>query len=195
MANRLKMVAVETIVSLLVASWPQRRIARELGISRDAVRHYAKLLKLGKLSVVLPPGWPGPSGDQSAEASGPGLPGSPGDPATPTSDSNCTARPPGPLVENLPGAAPGSDEPKQAGVPPGTTAVADGGSDSSSSVCEPFRQVILDKLEQRLSRKRIWQDLVTDHGLTARYHSVPHAAPGTRRARSPPWFLSVCILH
>ena len=118
MANRLKMVAVETIVSLLVANWPQRKIARELGISRDAVRHYARLLKLGKLSVVLPPGWPGPSSNPSAEASGSW---SPGDPTAPASDSNCTTRPPGPLVQNLPGAPPGSDGPKPPGVLPGST--------------------------------------------------------------------------
>lgn len=44
--------------------------------------------------------------------------------------------------------------------------------DPSASACEPFRQVILDKLEQGLSRKRIWQDLVVEHDFTARYHSV-----------------------
>ncbi len=169
MANRLKMVAVQTIVSLLLASWPQRKIARELGISRDAVRHYADLLQLGKLSVAMPPGWPGSSGDPSAEAMA-SL--SLGDPAGPASGSNCTTRPPGQLAQNLPGGAPGSDGPKPAGAPPGSTASTDAGSDWSASVCEPFRQIILDKLEQRLSRKRIWQDLVSEHGFTARYHSV-----------------------
>ena len=119
MANRLKMVAVETIVSLLVANWPQRKIARELGISRDAVRHYAKLLRLGKLSVVMPPGWPGLSSDQSAEVSTGLLPG---DPAAPPSDSNCTTRPSRLAgIQNLPGAPPGSDGPKPPGVLPGST--------------------------------------------------------------------------
>jgi len=184
MANRLKMVAVETIVSLLLASWPQRKIARELGISRDAVRHYAKLLRLGKLSVVLPPGWPGPSGDQSSEASDGS---SPGDPTAPASDSSCTTRPPDPLVQNLPGGAPGSDEPKQAGAPPGSTASTDASSAQSASDCEPFRQVILDKLEQGLSRKRIWQDLVTEHGFTARYHSVKRFVRKLNRATPLPF--------
>ena len=32
--------------------------------------------------------------------------------------------------------------------------------------------MILAKLEQGLSAKRIWQDLVAEHGFTARYHSV-----------------------
>jgi transposase len=38
--------------------------------------------------------------------------------------------------------------------------------------CEPFRELILAKLDQRLSAQRIWQDLVTDHGFTGSYDSV-----------------------
>ena len=184
MANRLKMVAVQTIVSLLLASWPQRRIARELGISRDAVRRYAKLLKLGKLSVVLPPGWPGPSGDPLPEAC---AGASPADRSAGLSDSNSTTCPPGLPVQNLPGAPPGSVEPKPAGAPPGSTTSADAGSDSSASACQPFRQIILDKLEQGLSRKRIWQDLVTEHGFTARYHSVKRFVRKLNRATPLPF--------
>src|SRR3990172_1766009 len=127
MANRLKMVAVQAIVSLLLANWPQRKIARELGVSRDAVRHYAKLLRLGNLSVALPSGWPGPSAEQPAAGAL-----SPGDPAVPPSDSGCTTRPPGSTVENLPGAPPGSDEAKPAGAPPGSAESA--ASNSGQSV-------------------------------------------------------------
>ena len=184
MANRLKMVAVQTIVSLLVASWPQRKIARELGISRDAVRHYADLLKRGKLSVVLPPGWSEPSGDPSVDVS---VGSSRGDPTAAASDSNCTTRPPGQSAQNLPGGAPGSDKPEPAGAPAGSTASADAGSAQSASVCEPFRQVILGKLEQRLSRKRIWQDLVSEHGFTARYHSVKRFVRKLNRATPLPF--------
>ena len=42
----------------------------------------------------------------------------------------------------------------------------------SRSACEPFRDVILAKLDQGLCGQRIWQDLVHEHGFTARYHSV-----------------------
>ena len=40
------------------------------------------------------------------------------------------------------------------------------------SHCEPFRQVIIEKLELGLSAQRIFQDLVTEHGFTERYWSV-----------------------
>jgi transposase len=132
------------------------------------VRHYAKLLRLGKLAVVLPPGWPGPSAGPPAAAGGL----SAGGPAAPPSDVGCTTRLPDAAAQNLPGAPPGSYEAKPAGAPPGSTASAGSGSAQSASQCEPFRQVILDKLEQGLSRKRIWQDLVVEHGFTAAYHSV-----------------------
>jgi transposase len=41
----------------------------------------------------------------------------------------------------------------------------------SRSVCEPYRQVILEKLELGLSAQRIYQDLVAD-GFEHQYHSV-----------------------
>jgi len=40
------------------------------------------------------------------------------------------------------------------------------------SACEPFHELIVGKLEQGLSAKRIWQDLVADHQFKAKYHSV-----------------------
>src|SRR5271170_2589162 len=40
------------------------------------------------------------------------------------------------------------------------------------SACEPWREVILAKLEQRLTAQRIFQDLIAEHGFTAAYHSV-----------------------
>jgi len=41
-----------------------------------------------------------------------------------------------------------------------------------SSACEPYRDVILTKLEQGLSATVIWQDLVAEHDFPAKYHSV-----------------------
>jgi transposase len=61
------------------------------------------------------------------------------------------------------------DHSNPAGAPPGSMGV-DG--PVQSSACEPFREVILAKLEQGLSGKRIWQDLVADHDFAAKYHSV-----------------------
>ncbi|MBU0639003.1 MAG: IS21 family transposase [Planctomycetes bacterium] len=44
---------------------------------------------------------------------------------------------------------------------------------TSQSQCEPFRAVILAKLDQGLSAQRIHhQDLVAEHGFSGKYHSV-----------------------
>ena len=40
------------------------------------------------------------------------------------------------------------------------------------SECEPFREIIVTKIEQGLTAQRIYQDLVVDHGFTAKYPSV-----------------------
>jgi transposase len=47
-----------------------------------------------------------------------------------------------------------------------------GGESTSRSRCEPFREIILGKLEQGLSAQRIWQDLRDDHGFVDGYQSV-----------------------
>jgi transposase len=43
---------------------------------------------------------------------------------------------------------------------------------ATPSRCEAFRALIVAKLEQGLTAQRIYQDLVREHGFTARYHSV-----------------------
>jgi hypothetical protein len=43
MAHLLKMATVQQALSLRAKGWSQRRIARELGISRDAVARYVQL--------------------------------------------------------------------------------------------------------------------------------------------------------
>ena len=71
----------------------------------------------------------------------------------------------------------GSADPKPAKAPPGSEP---GGDDSkpakaptgSRSLCDPFREVILGKIEQGLSAQRIYQDLVVEHGFGGKYHSV-----------------------
>jgi DNA-binding NarL/FixJ family response regulator len=42
MMNRLKMAMIETILSLHRQGWSNRRIARELGIDRDAVARHIR---------------------------------------------------------------------------------------------------------------------------------------------------------
>ncbi len=45
MANLLKVVMIETIVSLHSRGWSQRRIARELGIERETVARHLRQLE------------------------------------------------------------------------------------------------------------------------------------------------------
>lgn len=46
------------------------------------------------------------------------------------------------------------------------------GSAGPPSKCEPYRQAILAGLERGLSRQRVWQDLVAEHGFGGGYDSV-----------------------
>jgi len=41
-----------------------------------------------------------------------------------------------------------------------------------ASLCEPWRQVILNKLQTGLTAQRIYQDLVSEHAFAGKYHSV-----------------------
>ncbi|MGH7489178.1 MAG: IS21-like element ISGau7 family transposase, partial [bacterium] len=42
----------------------------------------------------------------------------------------------------------------------------------SASACEPYRELIIEALGYGRNAVAIWQDLVDDHGFTARYASV-----------------------
>ena len=71
----------------------------------------------------------------------------------------------------------GSD-PSAAAAPNGTGGIPTGAAclysvpPTSRSQCEPFRPIILAKLQQGLRAQRIYQDLVTDHGFGGKYWSV-----------------------
>ena len=52
--------------------------------------------------------------------------------------------------------------------------------------CEPFRAIILEKLEQGLQGTRIYQDLRDDHGFTASYSSVRRFLQGLRKSKVIP---------
>jgi len=46
------------------------------------------------------------------------------------------------------------------------------GNSGPESLCEPFREAVLAKLDAGLSAQRVWQDLVDEHGFAASYESV-----------------------
>ena len=56
-----------------------------------------------------------------------------------------------------------------------------------ASKCEPFRKVIEDKLEQGLTRQRIYQDLVVEHGYAGSYYSVRRFVKRLGKSQLVPW--------
>jgi len=200
MANRLEMAKVYAIQVLLERGWSQRRVAAALGVDRETVRRYARLA----LQATGPPEAPR-DGELTPLVEGIVAWGSPkpatappGSAAEKTSiyDSAAEANP---ATE----APPGSDAADRA--PPGSEAVASadrappGSEDGdhaavsiSQSQCEPYREIVLAKLEQGLSGKRIHQDLVVEHGFTAQYHSVRRFVQRLHGARPLPFRRMEC---
>jgi transposase len=88
-------------------------------------------------------------------------------------------------------APPGSEGPKPAKAPPGSEgpkpAKAPPGSEPSQSACQPYREVILAKLDLGLSAKRIHQDLVTEEDFAASYASVRRFVRRLRQGRPLPF--------
>jgi len=65
----------------------------------------------------------------------------------------------------------GSDISKPAKAPIGSVVKSEP-KHGQTSQCEPFRKIIEDKLEEGLSRQRIYQDLSNEHGFDGSYYSV-----------------------
>jgi transposase len=158
MANALKMAEVYAIYALLERGWSQRRIARTLQVDRETVRRYSRLAR----EAVEPGAVPSGCGPPKPAKAPPG--------STPDGIR---------VYEGAGGSNPATE------APPGSRATAwtagglprpaSGDSNApttSQSRCEPFRLLILAKLEQGLSAQRIHQDLVAEHGFPAKYHSV-----------------------
>jgi len=142
MANQLKVGLVQTIYTLLEQGWSRRRIARTLGIDRGTVTRYANKARAPANAAGAPPGSKGEGAGNSAACA----------------DPNAAGAPPGSGGPDASLAPADADTPARPPVQP--------------SRCEAFREIILTKLEQGLSAKRIHQDLIQDHGFEAKYHSV-----------------------
>jgi transposase len=66
----------------------------------------------------------------------------------------------------------GSKTPRTDETDDTASAPSEGSKRPQSSLCESFRAIIESKLDQGLTAQRIFQDLVTEHGFTGKYHSV-----------------------
>lgn len=129
MANHIKVAKVLSIQQLHAQGWSQRRIARELGVSRGAVgRHLRQAVNEAKEKQA-------PTGSE---------------------DPNRAKAPTGSADSGEP-----TNRASSAKAPTG-----------SRSLCAPYRELILQKLEAGLSAQRIHQDLASEHGFAGKYHAV-----------------------
>src|SRR5947209_2379535 len=149
MANLFKMAMIDTIVRLHRQGWSNRRIARDLGIDRDAVsRHIRQTQAHSKAAKVIT----GSEAEASASKAAKVITGSDAGPATSEA------------------ADPRLDDTAK-----------------SRSLCQPWRAVIVAKLDLGLTAQRIYQDLVSDHGFTGHYHSVRRFILGLGQVRQLPF--------
>lgn len=156
MANRLKMAKRDAILTLHQRHWSIRRIAKELGIHRDTVARHIQQIEAGAKPARAPLGVldDPPSADSLTKIGAPE--GKLGHPAGGRSRLKL-------------GQAPIGSEGLSEIAHVETTAAA---ASKQPSLCEPWRQIVLDKLAAGLTAQRIWQDLVSDHGFSGQYHSV-----------------------
>jgi transposase len=146
MANLLRMALIDSILALRQRNWSIRRIAKELRLHRDTV---ARHIQLHQQAAQLPK------------------------PDTP--EASAAAVKIGHLPEGAGGvkigqASIGSAEANIGHAPLGSEAIGVG--PATASLCEPLRPIIEAKLAAGLTAQRIFQDLVREHGFTAKYHSV-----------------------
>jgi hypothetical protein len=187
MANQLAMADVQAILKLHESRWSNRRIAQELHVDRETVAKYIRAAACDSKSAKAPIGSPGVSEAQgnagwpapavaSAEEKGIAATIWGCSPEPVWSDSRPAKAPIG--SDPIPAEAPiGSERlselvvASQASPGVGQAGAAASAPPCGRSACEPYRQVILEKLEQGLSAQRIYQDLAGD-GFAHKYHSV-----------------------
>jgi transposase len=153
MANLLSMATIDAILTLRQRNWSIRRIAKELGLHRDTVARHLQLHE--QAAQALPSAQPGPSAAGVAE-------GTTGQPTTGAGE--------GKIGHPTGGAAGGPHRPSHEEAPLGSEAPP--ARSASASLCEPYGSIIEAKLAAGLTAQRIFQDLVNEHGFTAKYHSV-----------------------
>ena len=153
------MAKVQSILSLHAQGWPQRRIARELGVDRETVRKYVEQ----RFCEAKPANAPtGSAGSKPAILAG-----------LPAAD---------PKPANAPIGVPADPAvPKPANAPTGS-----GFSPGPPSQCKPYHDQIVAKMAAGLSATRIHQDLA-EEGATVHYDAVRRYVRRLGRVRALPF--------
>jgi len=213
MANRLTMAEIQAILSLHEQEWRNRRIARELDVDRETVAKYVRAGSCAPKPAKAPIGLDVAGGQATEGMRRPFLAGAPADQSG-IETSQSPPLPDVPLNDSKPAKAPIGSDSKPAKAPIGSATVS-GEPDSARaspdsvagveastaavslerecgrSACEPYRQVILEKLELGLSAQRIYQDLLGD-GFDHEYHSVRRFVARLRGTRPLPFRRMEC---
>jgi len=96
--------------------------------------------------------------------------------------------------DSKPAKAPtGSEGSKRVKAPTGSGGINACNATSGRSKCEPFRKVVEDKLEDGLSRQRIYQDLRDEYGFEGSYYSVRRFIKRLRKDQPIPFRRMECM--
>jgi transposase len=205
MANLLKMAKSQAIIVLHEQGWPQRRIAEELDVNRETVAKYIRAMTCDPKPAKAP------LGSEKRDEERRGSEKSVFSTTLFQEEGSIERRRSSPLLSETgdiskPAKAPLGSDSKPAKAPLGSEAVSGGidpveaalGSPPLSlekgcdrSACEPYRKVILEKLELGLTAQRIYQDLVTE-GFECRYHSVRRFVAKLRKTSPLPFRRMEC---
>lgn len=168
MANRLKMAEHQAIIGLARLNWSYRRIAAELGVDRETVSRHVKA------SLREPPGVGPPDPNATISITGSDVP----EPEIGLMPGAIDGQGPNPNATISIIGCPASEPEANAAI----SIVGPKGLPSGRrSSCDAWRAIILEKLDQGLTARRIWQDLKLEHGFTDSYQSVQRFV---RRLRS-----------
>ena len=154
------------IVALGRLGWSLRRIERTTGVRRETISGYLKAA-----GIVVP---------------GRGRRASRAKPAISTVSVSTDSGGANPVISD--GVSTDSGEAKAATkveVSTDSAALQRPGRAPSASACEPYRELIAEALGRGRNAMAIWQDLVDDHGFTARYASVRRFVVTLRGTSSP----------
>jgi len=142
MANRLKVQEQETILNLQRLGWTIRRIARELGVSRNTVRGYLRNAASTPVTVC--------SGVSPVQS----------DPLSPGGSSELSIQ-----IDPLPSTG-STTPPKQ------TDPLSTAGNQGRKSLCVELGPKIRERFEAGLTAQRIYQDLKAEGVFSGSYESV-----------------------
>jgi transposase len=150
------------IVALGRLGWSLRRIERTTGVRRETISGYLKAV-----GIVVPG-----RGRRAARAK----------PAISTALVSTDSDGANPVIATDAGEAKAAT---RAEVSTDSAPVPRPGRAPSASACEPYRELIAEALGRGRNATAIWQDLVDDHGFTARYASVRRFVATLRGTSSP----------